>query len=68
MIIDHNLRPDSPLSRSSSASSPRPLPAQKSGVPLRKRGTRCMECEACMRLNDCGKCANCKSVFRCTSL
>ena len=28
--------------------------------PLRKRGVRCMDCPACLRADDCGKCSNCK--------
>lgn len=57
METGHTSRPESPLSFASSCSSP--LPA-RTGVNLRKRGTRCMECEACMRLDDCGKCTNCR--------
>ena len=57
--------PPSPLSSSSSLSppsSPRlatPLP-NRTGVAIRKRGVRCMECPSCLRKDDCGKCQNCK--------
>ena len=27
---------------------------------LRKRGVRCMNCSACQRVDDCGKCVMCK--------
>ena len=29
-------------------------------APLRKRGVRCMECPACLRKDDCGKCEMCR--------
>lgn len=40
---------------------PRPhfLDEGRSG-PIRKRGVRCMECPACMRKDDCGRCEMCK--------
>ena len=28
-------------------------------APLRKRGVRCMECPACLQMEDCGKCEMC---------
>ncbi len=40
---------------------PRPLPGEDSSDgPLRKRGVRCMECPACLRKEDCGKCEMCR--------
>ena len=41
----------------------RPIPLlleSESQSPLRKRGVRCMECPACLRADDCGKCSNCR--------
>ena len=39
----------------------RPVPLlSEMESPLRKRGVRCMECPACLRADDCGKCSNCK--------
>ena len=50
----------SPLPKKSHASSSNHTPMSTHG-PFRrlKRGTRCMECKACRRENDCGKCMNC---------
>ena len=55
----------SPLTSSSSdtpphsPSVPSPSVPTRTGVPVRKRGVRCMQCRACLRKDDCGKCANC---------
>lgn len=34
-------------------------PRTKAGT-IRKRGVRCMECPACLRQDDCGRCEFCK--------
>lgn len=71
---DSPLSPVSSLSPASpSPASPSPVPSspmtpyftqkdvkrRNTSTPLRKRGTRCLECAACLRQFDCGKCVNC---------
>ena len=36
------------------------LSVSPGGQPLRKRGVRCMECPACLRMEDCGECVFCR--------
>lgn len=40
---------------------PKPFdPSPSSDSPAKKRRVRCMECPACLRLDDCGVCSNCR--------
>ena len=40
---------------------PKPFdPSPSTDSPAKKRRVRCMECPACLRLEDCGVCSNCR--------
>ena len=42
---------------------PKPFdPSPSTNSSSKKRRVRCMECPACLRLEDCGVCSNCKWV------